>query len=136
MRYLAIAFAAGMCAGWFLRRLRSKNDGDLPPLLLVVISIIAELLSAASGRAPLQALEQPLRRTWAMEQQVSEYRRRAFNGQVGDDTRAIKNFISFARTRWDLRLSAAAYAAAQWVRHVRPTKRGAERRRSSTYVAL
>ena len=116
---MTIAFAAGVCTGWLLRRLRSKNDGDLPPLLFIAISIIAELLSMTSGPAPLRALAQPLRRTWAIEQQVSEYHRRAFNGQVGSDTRAMKAFVSFARTRWDFRLSAAAYAAAHWVRHVR-----------------
>ena len=120
MRYLAIAFAAGICAGWFLRRCRSRNDGDLPPLLFIGISIIAELTSAAcGGNADRAAAAQPLRRAWTLERQVSECRRRAFNGQVGSDTRAVKAFFSFARTRWEMRFGTGAYAAFHWMRYLR-----------------
>jgi hypothetical protein len=116
---LTIAFAAGICAGWFLRRCRSRNDGDLPPLLFIGISIIAELLSAASGGSGAGSLAQPLRRAWTLEQQMCECRRHAFNGQVGSDTRALKAFVSFACTRLDLRAGAAAYAAFHWVRQIK-----------------
>jgi hypothetical protein len=123
VKYLAIAFAAGICAGWFLRRLRSKGDGgDLPPLLFVVISIVAELLSTACGGNGAQLarpLAEPTRRMWVLEQQMSECRRHAFNGQVGSDTRALKAFISFARTRCDLGAGTAAYAALHWMRRIR-----------------
>src|SRR3954471_7271824 len=125
VRYLAIAFAAGICAGWFLRRLRSGGDGDLPPLIFIAISIIAELLSSACGGNTAQLarpLTEPLRRAWTLEQQMCECRRHAFNGQVGADTRAVKAFFAFARTRCDVRAGAAAYAAFHWARCIRPRK--------------
>jgi hypothetical protein len=121
VRYIAAAFVAGFCVGWFLRR-RSKGGNDLPPLLLVVIHLFTQFVVAGGGgsgpdpRRLLDAARIPARRAWTLEQQVSECRRHAFSGRVGEDSRACKAFLTFVRARWDLHAGATAYAALHWLR--------------------
>ena len=128
MRYVAAAFVVGFCLGWFMRR-RTKGGNDLPPLAVVVIYLFTQFMAAAGGggvgvRPLLDAVRVPVRRAWLLERDVCECRRHAFSGYVGEDTRTLKTFLAFLRTRWDAGAGGATSCAAlRWLHERRDRRR-------------